>query len=264
MKVKLEQMFPSIFISHGSPALCLSCSESSEFLKRLPLLFNKPKYIIMISAHWATKDLRIMSNPKPNKINDFYGFPAELYEMSYPIKNDLIKVEEVIKAFNKAGIEVSKDEEHEGYDHGICAPLSLMYPDADITVVQISLPVYCDARKLIEIGEVMYSLREEALIIGSGTLTHNLAKSHRDMNAPIDKYAKEFRDWIVEKAKKGDVETLCDFIQKAPKLTENHPTLEHLLPLFIVLGTSKDKKAKVLNNVFMYGNQAMDCLVFDN
>lgn len=257
-------MFPSIYISHGSPALCLSNYESSEFLKRLPLLFSKPKYIIIISAHWVTKDLRIMSNPKPNKINDFYGFPKELYDKSYPIKNDLARVEEIKSKFNNAGIKISKDEEHEGYDHGVWSPLCLMYRDADIPVIQISLPIYYNARKLIEIGEVIYSFREEALIIGSGTLTHNLARSHRDMNAPIDKYAKEFRDWMVEKAEKGDVKTLCNFTKKAPKLAENHPTMEHLLPLFIVLGASKDKKAKVLNNVFMYGNQAMDCFLFDN
>jgi len=85
-----------------------------------------------------------------------------------------------------------KDEQHEGYDHGVWAPISLMYPDADIPVIQISLPIYYDIKKLIKIGEILQSFRDDTLIIGSGTLTHNLAKSKSSTDSPVDKYAKEF------------------------------------------------------------------------
>jgi 4,5-DOPA dioxygenase extradiol len=257
-------MFPSIYLSHGSPLLCLSEYESAEFLKKLPQLFEKPKYIIIISAHWITKNLKILSTPNPSIIYDFYGFPKELYNMKYPIKNDLHLVEKIVEKFNKRNIQISKDDNYEGYDHGVWAPLSLMYPNADIPVIQLSLPIYYSANELIEIGEVLQSFRDEALIIGSGTLTHNLRDSTWYVNAPIVDYAKEFRDWIVSKAQKGDIESLSEFLINAPKLTNNHPTLEHFLPFFVALGASKNKKAKALNNVFMYGNQAMDCLFFKN
>ena len=192
-------MFPSIFISHGSPYLCLTQYESATFLKELPKLFDKPKYIIIISAHWVTKELRILSNPNPKIIYDFYGFPEDLYGKKYPIQNDLEKVEKVVEKFNSKNIPIIKDDKQEGYDHGVWAPLSLMYPDASIPVVKISLPIYSSAKDLINIGEVLQEFRTEALIIGSGTLTHNLRDSKRDINAPIDFYAKEFRDWIVSK-----------------------------------------------------------------
>lgn len=92
-------MFPSIYLSHGSPFLCLTQYETATFLKKLPQLFEKPNYIIIISAHWTTKELRILSNPNPNIIYDFYGFPKELYDKKYPIKNNLTKVEEIMKYF---------------------------------------------------------------------------------------------------------------------------------------------------------------------
>lgn len=255
-------MLPSIYISHGSPALCLSKYKSATFLKELPKLFEKPKYIIIISAHWITKELRILTNPNPNIIYDFYGFPEELYNKKYPIKNDLEKVDEIVKQFNNKNIPILKDDKHEGYDHGVWAPLSLMYPDASIPIIQISLPIYSSARELIDIGEVFQELKNEALIIGSGTLTHNLGASLHDVEAPVAIYAKKFRDWIVSRVEEGDIEALSNFLSIAPEVYNNHPTLEHLLPLFIVLGSSKNKKAKALNNEFMYGNQAMDCIFF--
>lgn len=255
-------MFPSIYISHGSPFLCLTEYESASFLKELPLLFEKAKYIIIISAHWTTKELRILSNPNPNIIYDFYGFPQELYDKKYPIKNDLLKVEDIIKKFKNKNIKILKDDNQQGYDHGVWAPLSLMYPNADIPVIQISLPIYSSIRELINIGEILQEFKNEALIIGSGTLTHNLRDSNRDVNAPVVAYAKEFRDWIVSKVEEGDIDALSDFLLNAPEINSNHPTLEHLLPFFVVLGSSESKKGKALNNVFMYGNQAMDCLFF--
>lgn len=256
-------MFPSIYLSHGSPFLCLTQYETATFLKKLPQLFEKPNYIIIISAHWTTKELRILSNPNPNIIYDFYGFPKELYDKKYPIKNDLTKVEEIIKKFNNKNISLIKDDNHEGYDHGVWAPLSLMYPNADIPVIQISLPIFFTARELINIGEVLQELRNEALVLGSGTLTHNLRDSNRDVYAPAVSYSKKFRDWIVVKIQEGDVDSLVDFLLNAPEVHSNHPSLEHLLPFFIVLGASKNKKGKALNNIFMYGNQAMDCILFE-
>ncbi|MGB3750876.1 MAG: class III extradiol ring-cleavage dioxygenase, partial [Arcobacteraceae bacterium] len=237
-------------------------SQSANFLKELPSLFKKPKFIIIISAHWTTKELRILSNPNPSIIYDFYGFPQELYAKKYPIKNDLFKVNEIVMVFKQQNISILKDDNHEGYDHGVWAPLSLMYPNADIPILQISLPIDFNVEDLMKIGEVLQKFRNEALIIGSGTLTHNLKDSKRDINAPVDPYSKEFRDWVVSKVENADIHSFSNFLCDVPYLNNNHPTLEHILPFFIVLGASKSKKGKALNNTFMYGNQAMDSIVF--
>lgn len=255
-------MYPTLFISHGSPALCIEQYETAEFLKKLSQEFSKPKYIIIISAHWCTKDLRILSKMNPDKINDFYGFPQELFDKKYPARNDLNRVEKIVNKFEENNISIIKDENRSGYDHGVWAPLSLMYPNADIPIIQISLPIFYSAKELMKIGEVLQDFRIDSLIIGSGTLTHNLKNSVWDSKAPVQSYAKEFRDWMIEKLEKLDIYSLENFISLAPKLTDNHPTLDHLLPLFIAVGASKTKKVIVLNNIYMYGNQAMDTIIF--
>tara|TARA_B100001063_G_C16661916_1_gene501537 strand:+ start:138 stop:911 length:774 start_codon:yes stop_codon:yes gene_type:complete len=255
-------MLPTLFISHGSPYLCLTKHKASDFLKDLPRHFHKPKYIIIISAHWLTKDLRILAKQSPSKINDFYGFPKDLYDLEYKAFNDLKKVEEIVNLFTSKNIEIKKDITREGYDHGVWAPLSLMYKDASIPVIQISLPLYYETKELLKIGGVLQELRKEALIIGSGTLTHNLKDSQRDINAKIDNSAKIFRDWIIEKVENSDIKSMQEFKTLAPNLLKNHPTLDHFLPLIICLGASKSKKGEALNSIYMYGNQAMDTIIF--
>ena len=255
-------MLPTLFISHGSPYLCLTKHEASDFLKEISKSFKKPKYIIIVSAHWLTKDLRILANKSPTKINDFYGFPKELYDLEYKASNDLKRVDEIVNLFTQKDIEIKKDDKREGYDHGVWAPLSLMYKDASIPVIQISLPLYYETKELLRIGEVLQELREEALIIGSGTLTHNLRASQRDINATIHTSTKIFRDWIVEKVENSDIKSMQEFKTLAPNLENNHPTLDHFLPLIICLGASKSKKGEALNSIYMYGNQAMDTIIF--
>jgi 4,5-DOPA dioxygenase extradiol len=255
-------MLPTLFISHGSPMLRLTKHEANDFLKELPKGFNKPKYIIVISAHWLTSDLRILANKSPCKINDFYGFPEELYNLKYQASNDLEKVNEIVGLFKKNDMEIKKDHLREGYDHGVWAPLSLMYKEANIPVIQISLPLYYETSKLLKIGEILQDLRKEALIIGSGTMTHNLKGSKTDINASINPDAKIFRDWIVEKIQTSDIKSMEEFKSKAPYLQKNHPSLDHFLPLIIALGASKSKKGEAMNSIYMYGNQAMDTIIF--
>ena len=105
---------------------------------------------------------------------------------------------------------------------------------------------------MINIGEVLQEFRNEALILGSGTLTHNLRDSNRDVYAPAVSYAKKFRDWIVVKIQEGDVDSLADFLLNAPEVHSNHPSLEHLLPFFIVLGASKNKKGKAVITLSLF------------
>jgi 4,5-DOPA dioxygenase extradiol len=256
-------MLPTLFISHGSPMLGIEEHTVSRFLKNLPTRFEKPKYIIVISAHWYEEDLRILTNPHPGLIYDFYGFPQKLYEVQYPIRNDVSSLNSVMKTLENSHLHVNLDNTRSGYDHGVWVPLSLMYPSADIPVIQLSLSIYSNVQELFQIGEALQSLREEALIIGSGNMTHNIRQSVWDEDAPIKEYAKEFHDWVVQKVEQADIKAFENFFEQAPKIRENHSSLDHLLPFFIALGASKDKLGKSLLDVYMYANQSMDTIIFE-
>lgn len=257
-------MLPSLFISHGSPELVMQQNSSTRFLKKLPNLFQKPKYILIISAHWITSDLQILSTPNPNLVYDFFGFPQELYERQYPIKNDLVQVDNIVSLLNHKNIPITKNIHREGYDHGVWTILSLMYPSADIPVIQLSLPSNYSETQLIKLGAALQELREETLIITSGSMTHNIREAIFKDNLPIKSYAKEFRDWVVKSVEDANTNELKDFNIKAPHFKQNHPTSEHFVPLLINLGTSSDSKGRSLNNEFMYGNLSMDTILFEN
>lgn len=256
-------MLPSLYISHGSPALVIMNNQTTDFLSKLPRQFKKPKTILVISAHWVTKELRILSNENPNIIYDFYNFPRELYEQKYPAKNNLIKVNEITQLIESKGLRITQDSMREGYDHGVWSILKLMYPNADIPVVQLSLPISYDAKELVKLGEILQPLKEDTLIIASGAMTHNLAGINwfNEEAKPVE-YATIFRDWIVNKLEKSDVEALINFETQAPMLRQNHPSTEHFIPLFVPLGASETKKGEALHDIYMYGNQSMDAILF--
>jgi len=257
-------MLPSLYVSHGSPRIAIMNNNSSNFLKNLSSLYKEPKYILVISAHWTTSDLRILSNPNPELIYDFFGFEDALYEKKYPAKNDLLQVKKIVKILKDKNINILEDRTREGYDHGVWTALSLMYPKADIPVIQISLPLHYSSEQLVKIGEALQVLKDDTLIIGSGAMTHNIRGAVREENAPIASYAQEFRNWTVNKLEHSQIKDLLEFKTQAPYWEENHPTLEHFLPLFISIGASKNKKGKSLHNVYMHGNQSMDTIIFED
>ena len=254
-------MLPSLFISHGSPQIAVGNNPTATFLEQLPSLFCKPKYILVISAHWLTKELTILSTPQPDIIYDFYGFEPELYEQTYQAKNDMNKVNDIEHLLKENNITVFKNETR-GYDHGVWIPLKLMYPKANIPIIQLSLPINYGIDALLHLGEVLQILKEDTLIISSGSMTHNLQDINWNEPANITPYAQEFTNWIVEQLKNGHIENMKQFMTKAPSARKNHPTLEHILPLFISLGASQSKRAQALNDVYMYGNQSMEALLF--
>ncbi|PLY10892.1 MAG: dioxygenase [Arcobacter sp.] len=256
-------MLPSIYISHGSPGLALMKNNTTKFLEELSTKFQTPKYILVISAHWVTNSLKILYEDNPHTIYDFYNFPKELYALTYEAPSSKEKNDEIVNLLTSNGIDIQKDYSRGGYDHGVWSPLKFLYPKADIPIIQISLPLTYDAKELMHLGEVLYKLREDTLIIGSGSMTHNLGDIVWDENkSDVKPYAKEFRDWVVDKLEKADIDSLSNYKQ-APYLAHNHPTLEHFLPLFVSLGASKSKVGKSLHDVYMYGNLSMDTILFE-
>lgn len=258
-------MLPSIYVSHGSPSLMIENNKTTNFLRSLPSLFDQPKYILVISAHWVTESLEILTKSESSVIYDFYNFPKELYEQEYPANSDSKKEDEIIELLQNNSISVTKNSNRVGYDHGVWSPLSFMYPNADIPVIQLSLPMSYSAEELINLGKVLYPLRKNTLILTSGSLTHNLSLlDFGNENAKVQDYVKIFHDWMIEKLENGDTQSISKSLQIAPYLRKNHPSLEHLLPLFISYGASKNNVGESLHDEYMYGNLSMDTIIFKN
>lgn len=242
-------MMPSVFVSHGSPALAIEQGPSRDFLSGLGRRLGSPKAIVCVSAHWETEEVCVSLDPAPETIHDFYGFPPELYRLRYPAPGDPALGRRIVGLIPHA-----RAAERRGFDHGVWSPLQLMYPDASIPVVGISVQTGRDARRHYEVGRALAGLRDEGiLILGSGSATHNLREMGR--SGP---HVTEFEQWLCSAVTAGRTEDLLRWEELAPHAKRNHPTPEHLLPLFAPLGAAgTGAPGAVLNRVFEYSSLSM-------
>ena len=253
-------MNPTLFISHGAPNIILSDIKSKQNIKKLANSLEKPKYIIIFSAHYLTQDLKIVS-PKTNKIMyDFYGFEDELYKVKYKINSDEKLTLDLIEKLKKENINISIDENRKSYDHGVWNVLALMYEHLEIPVLQISIPTSYNINQLINLGEKLQQFKDEALIICSGGITHNLGDM--SMNPNVRNYAKEFNNDMIDIVENAKEEELRN-IQKNINFYKNHPSIEHFLPMFIAFGNAINKKGKSFNSEMLYSNISMESFIFD-
>lgn len=229
---------PSLFVPHGAPTFALRPGAAGAALSRLSKTLHRPRAIIMVSPHWDTDIPTIGFAERFDTIHDFYGFPAALYDLRYPATGCPEAANQVVSALIKHGFATAKDEQR-GLDHGAWVPLRLMFPEADIPVIPLSVQSHAGPAHHYLLGQALAPLRQEGfLIIGSGSLTHNL----RDFQLAIRQggqtpaYVRVFADWIAHKLFDVDVATLIDYQQQAPHAKQAHPTEEHLLPLFVALG----------------------------
>ena len=226
-------MFPSLFISHGSPMLALEPGASGPALTRLAAELPRPKAIVIVSAHWESDELLVSSHPTPETWHDFGGFPRALFEVQYPAPGDPQLAAEVADRLIASDLPARLDSQRP-FDHGVWVPLSLMYPQADIPVVQVSLPSRGGPALQTRVGRALAGLREQGiLLIGSGSITHNLREL--DWHAgpeSIEPWAKAFRDWMIDKLAADDETALHAYRTQAPFAAKNHPSDEHLLPLY--------------------------------
>jgi len=232
---------PALYIGHGAPMLLDDPLWTSQ-LRDVAGKIEKPKAILIVSAHWESAPISL-TNPAANTplVYDFSGFDRKFYEMTYntPDANDL--------AAKVAALMPKSESVHQsnrGLDHGAWVPLRVMYPDADIPVLQMSMPT-SDPGSLMEIGKRLQPLRVEGvLIIGSGFMTHGLPYI-RDwsIDAEAPTWSSDFDHWAAEALAKGDVDSLAAFKDLAPGVRFAHPTVEHFTPLFITLGAAKQADA---------------------
>ncbi|MNO17437.1 LigB family dioxygenase [compost metagenome] len=254
-------MFPSLYISHGSPMLALEPGASGPALARLAAEIPKPKAIVIVSAHWESNELLVSGNPQPETWHDFGGFPKALFEVQYPAPGDPRLAAEVAELLKTAGF-AARIDSNRPFDHGVWVPLSLMYPQADIPIVQVSLPTRGGPALQTRVGHALASLREHGvLLIGSGSITHNLREL--DWHAgpeSVEPWALAFRDWMIEKLAANDEAALHDYRAQAPNAVRNHPSDEHLLPLYFARAAGG--QFSVAHQGFTMGALGMDIYRF--
>lgn len=251
---------PVLFVSHGAPALPLEPGDTGALWRKLGEQIPKPSAILVISAHWESPIPTVSRVLHPETIHDFSGFPAELYKLQYPAPGAPELAQSVMLLLHQSGIPAQMDHTR-GLDHGAWVPLSLMYPRANIPVAQLSLQPAKDPAWHIALGKALRPLRgQSVLIIGSGSITHNLrAVFGHHPGAPVPDWVTVFCDWMAEKIEVGDIDALADYRDRAPYAAQNHPTDEHLLPLFVALGAMENSDSTGhLNRVMTYGLLAMD------
>ena len=254
-------MLPSLFISHGAPMLALEPGASGPALANLAAALPRAKAIVLVSAHWESADLRVMAGAQPETWHDFGGFPRALYALRYSAPGAPSLAVEVASLLAQAGLPATLDTQRP-FDHGAWVPLRLMYPAAEVPVLQVSLPTQGGADVQVRVGQALAALREQGvLLIGSGSITHNLGElDWRAGPDAIEPWAQAFRDWVVAHLAAGDVDALLDYRRRAPFAARNHPTEEHLLPLFFALGAGGT--FATVHQGFSYGALGMDIYRF--
>jgi 4,5-DOPA dioxygenase extradiol len=229
---------PSLFLAHGSPTSVMD-KDFARALYKFASRQQKLRAIVVVSAHWQTPGaIRVTSNPKPPLIYDFAGFPGWLYEITYPCPGDRAVAQMVAVMLERAGLEARLDPDR-GLDHGAWVPLTLAFPEAQVPVIQVSLPHPSTPAMMLAMGRALALLRHEhILLIGSGGIVHNLARIHPDEDSPYpEPWAAEFDGWVRDKVGALDVDALGAYARLAPHAGAAVPTTEHFDPLLFTAGT---------------------------
>ena len=247
---------PVLYLSHGAPPLADDRTWTRE-LAAWSADLPRPTSILMVSAHWEEAPLALSATTKVPLVYDFWGFPQRYYEVTYDAPGAPELAADVTKLLHSPQTPVHQDLRR-GLDHGAYVPLVEMYPEADIPVLQMSMPTL-DPQKLFEIGRKLKPLRDQGtLVVGSGFTTHNLSEfnPHNPADAPAPGWSTEFDAWAKEVMQAGDVDALMDFLHKAPAARRAHPRTEHFAPLFVSLGAAFEAGAPDNTSVidgFWYG-----------
>lgn len=239
----MTQTQTALFVPHGAPTFALRPGAAGAALVRQAQALPQPRAIVIVSAHWDTALPTVGFAERPQTIHDFWGFPEALYAIRYPATGCREAAEEVVAAIANAGLPVTKDAER-GLDHGAWVPLRLMFPEADVPVIPLSIQSRGGPQQAYALGRALAPLAARGfLVIASGNVTHNLrdyqlaARSGGQTPA----YVREFADWMATRLAAQDIPALLDYRRQAPGAVQAQPSDEHLLPLYVALGAAGEK-----------------------
>ena len=259
------ERLPTVFLSHGSPLHAIDAGDAGRAWEALAASLPRPRSVLVASAQWDTQLPMLTGGAALQTIHDFSGFPPELHRVRYDAPGSpalAARAAELLKAAgNTPAINGCR-----GIDHGAWVPLKWMYPRRDVPVVQLSVQSALDAAHHLRVGEALAPLRDEqVLVIGSGHATHNLRdRAPHEGAAQPAAYAVRFASWLGERLAGGDRAALVAWREEAPDAARAHPSPEHFLPLFVVLGAAgHEARATRLYAAIEAGALAMDAYRFD-
>jgi 4,5-DOPA dioxygenase extradiol len=255
---------PSVFVSHGAPLVLVDGDPARAAWSALAAPLPRPRAIVVMSPHWLTSAPRVASVQRHRTLHDFAGFPPALYAFDYSAPGDPALAGAIATRLAAAGL-AAEAVRRDDIDHGAWVPLLSMYPAADVPVVQLAVQPRLGPAHHFALGAALAGLRDDGvLILGSGALTHNLREVQMDQRtAPVPAWVREFADWLDDRLSAGDVPSLLDYRRLAPHAERNHPTEEHLLPLFFALGAAgRGARATREHAGFAYGAVAMHAYSF--
>ena len=253
---------PALFVSHGAPLFALDAGTTGPALTQwgAALRAQHPglRGVVIMSPHWMARTPQVMTGPAPATWHDFGGFPSALYQLQYPAPGAPALAQEVLGLLQAAGV-AAQDDAARPFDHGAWVPLMHLFPQADVPVVQVALPAGAGPAEVYALGAALRSLRGQGvLVVGSGSMTHNLAEFFGGEREPAP-YVLEFSRWIEAALARGDLQALLGYRGAAPHARRAHPTEDHFLPLFFALGAAGDDlRPHYLSREVMYGMLAMD------
>jgi 4,5-DOPA dioxygenase extradiol len=253
---------PVLFISHGAPTFAIEPGVLGPRLQLLGAGLAGVKAVLVVSPHWQTHGVEVMTSSAPETVHDFGGFPRELYQLQYPAPGAPSFAADAARLLGAAGYEVTLNARR-GLDHGAWVPLKFLLPRANLPVFQVSMPVDLDPNGAMKLGKTLAPLREHGvMIIGSGSLTHNLYE-FRQQATQADSYAVEFSGWIRQAVLRRDNGALADYRALAPYATRAHPTDEHYLPLLVAIGAVGAQDAvDAIEGGITHGVLSMDSFVW--
>ena len=260
-----QPRLPVLFISHGSPMLVFEPGQTGPTLRAKGDQLRAQggiRAVLVMSPHWMSAGVEVMSGAQPATWHDFGGFPEPLYRLQYPSAGAPELAQQVVELLQAAGIPAQADPARP-YDHGAWMPLLHMLPQADLPVLQVSLPAYFEPAQLYAMGQALAGLREQGvLIVASGSMTHNLRELRR-VQGPTEPYVTAFCDWVEDTLQSGDLSAMLDYRARAPGAERAHPTDEHFLPIYFALGAagwgqSPQVLPQYISHEVVYSSLSMD------